>query len=108
RAPAAEARVADDLVAVQRGDDGIRDCARPLEVLLAPALEGLGLEVVAFRPRDVGGDLPVDLVDGPLEVGALGERDELDAFRSLGGEIHGGCVEGDLVFAAGLPKAAVP
>jgi hypothetical protein len=82
--------------------------ARAFEVLLAPARERLRLEVVALGPRDVRADLGVQLVDGRLEVGPFGQRDELDAVEWFGRDLGASRLEHDLVLAARLVEAPVP
>jgi hypothetical protein len=79
----------------------------PSRVLLAPAGEGLTFEVVTLGPGDIRADLLIHLVDGPLEVGPVGKRDELDSVDLRYRRVRERRVEHHLVLAAGLAEAAV-
>ena len=69
--------MADDLVAGDREEPGVGAGEQRLDLAAAPVLEAA--DDIGLGRRDVRDRLDLDLVEAAQQIGALGERPDLDA-----------------------------
>ena len=108
-AAAPQARVADDLASVERGDQRVRASRRgPRGRASCHRANGCGSKS-SPSGRGTSADTSQSTACTRLrEIGPLRERDELDARRGIGGDVRLGRVQDDLVLTTRFPEAAVP